>query len=213
MDSSTKTTLAVGAAAGYIVGRTSKEKIALGLLSLATGRALDPMSLVGQGIRKLTASPQFEQFSESVAGILEQQIRSLADSEAEGGPEGETSEADADDGKDAPEEEQDLESSQGEQEVGEPEERETGSAQPSQPGIAGQAKAGRPSAREAGPKNPPAAKAKAMGRKAKAERAARRPGPKNPPAARAMARKAADKKAGAEKGAGKGAPARRNGNG
>lgn len=145
MDSSTRATLAVGVAAGYVVGRTKHEKLALSLLSLVTGRALDPVALIGQGIRKLAETPQFEQFGESLTGVLEQRTRSLLDSE--------------------------------------PDEEETEAPQPSQRRPAGQAKAEKPSARAAGPKNPPAAKAKAMGRKAKAERSARRPGPRKPPAA------------------------------
>jgi hypothetical protein len=203
MDSTTKAILAGGFAAGYVVGRNNKEKLALSLLSLATGRALDPMSLIGQGIRKLAASPQFEQLSESVASALEQRRRTLPDdgTPAEGADAGAGRVEDATDGEDirrAPLEDEETEETD-EQEVQRPRSSRRRPARRKNPGE--------PSAHAAGPKNPPAARAKAMGGKARAERATRRPGPKNPPAARAMARKAANKQAAAET-AGKTAPAR-----
>ncbi|WP_329128931.1 hypothetical protein OG552_01735 [Streptomyces sp. NBC_01476] len=203
MDSSTRAMIAVGVAAGYIVGRNNKEKLALSLLSLATGRALDPMALLGQGIRKLTESPQFEQFSESLTSALEQQTRSLLESEAAGKPEDVEDVEDEEDVEGATDEGDEEEGAGGEEEPGHPDDQAVTPAPPSPPPAAKQTKTAPPSARAAGPKNPPAAKAKALGRKAKAERSARRPGPKNPPAAKAMARKAA-----AEGAAGKEAPAR-----
>jgi hypothetical protein len=66
MDTNTKATLAAGMAAGYVVGRTKKGKLALSLASLVAGRSLDPASLIGQGVRKLAQSPQFGELGAQV---------------------------------------------------------------------------------------------------------------------------------------------------
>jgi len=182
MDASTRAALVVSAAAGYVVGRTKTEKLALGLLSLMTGRALDPTDRIGRGIRNLAENPQIEQFSESLTRALSERTRSLLDSETGG----------------------EQESPEGGGEAGEPDEEEMEAPRPSRPRRAGRAQAAESSAHAAGPRNPPAARAKAMGRKAKAERSARRPGPKNPPAAKA---KALGRKTATERAAGKGSPA------
>lgn len=209
MDSRTRMTVAVGVAAGYVVGRNNKERLALGLLSLVTGRAMDPVSLIGQGLRKLAETPQFEQLSESLTSVLEEQTRSLLEGAAGGETEGEAPAAEADQGEDFPQDE--AEPEEAPPGLGEPAEPDAEDAEPPrtpQPSRAGEEKTEEPSARKVGPRNPGAAKAKAMGSKARAERAARRPGPKNPPAARAVARKAADKRTSAERSAGKGSSAR-----
>lgn len=133
MDSSTRAMIAVGVAAGYIVGRNNKEKLALSLLSLATGRALDPMALLGQGIRKLTESPQFEQFSESLTSALEQQTRSLLESEAAGKPEDVEDVEDEEDVEGATDEGDEEEGAGGEEEPGHPDDQAVTPAPPSPP--------------------------------------------------------------------------------
>lgn len=209
MDSRTRLTLAVGAAAGYAVGRSKKEKVALGLLSLVTGRATDPMSLIGQSIRKFAETPQFEQLSGSLTSVLEQRTRSLLDTEAEGDSRGRASTADADVAGETGDGEYAHEDTPGDDEPKEPQEEKAEPSEPSQIRRARPKKAASTSVHRAGPKNPPAAKAKAVGRKARAERATRRPGPKNPPAAKAMARKAADQQAASRGEPGKKPPADR----
>ncbi len=184
MDSTTRTSLAVGAAAGYIVGRTKRERFAVGLLSLAAGRVLNPGGPVDRGIRKIAGNSRVEHFSESLADALQQRTRSLLEGgEEPGGKEPDAPEAGA----------------------SEPGVEEAGPVRPSRTPRAGPAKAPKSSAHAAGPKNPPAARAEAMGRKAKANRAARKPGPQNPPAARA---EAMGRKGAAGKAAGKGPAAR-----
>lgn len=189
MDSSTRADFAVGVAAGYIAGRTRKDKLALGLLSLATARALDPTARLGQGLKRLAGSTQVEQFSRLLAGSLEQRTRALLDTGDDADPESGTPQAGADEeppDEDAPEEEPEEEAEEADEAPPAPRPRRTGRPQ-----------ARKSSAHAAGPKNPPAARAKAMAQKARAERSSRKPGPKNPPAAKAMARKAASSGSGA----------------
>ncbi|MFD7288809.1 hypothetical protein [Streptomyces sp. NPDC059863] len=184
MDTSTKATLAAGAAAGYVVGRTKNGKIALALLSVVAGRGLDPVSLIGRGVRKLAASPQFGQLGEQVRGellnsgrsalsgvanrrvtslteALQQRTRSLLESEAEEEPEEEPEEDEEADDRSAEAEEYDTE-------------------------------------------EPPPRSRRRPSRSASAEKPTdRKPGPKNPPAKKAMEKKAADRKASKGKASGR----------
>ncbi|MFE4370387.1 hypothetical protein ACFRMN_19505 [Streptomyces sp. NPDC056835] len=187
MDTSTKATLAAGVAAGYVVGRTKNGKLALVLLSAVAGRSLDPLSLIGQGVRKLAESPQFGQLGEQVRGellnsgrsalsgmanrrvtslteALQQRTRSLLESEAEEEPEG---------AEEEPEEDEEAEDRSAEAEEDDTEE-------------------------------PPRRSRRRPSRSASAEKPTdRKPGPKNPPAKKAMEKKAADRKAAKDKASGR----------
>lgn len=70
MDANSKTKFATAVMAGYVLGRTKKGKLALGVLTLAAGRSPDPKALIGQGVRKLTDTPQFEQLEDQVRSEL-----------------------------------------------------------------------------------------------------------------------------------------------
>lgn len=67
MEDSTKVCLAAAVAAGYVLGRTKKGKLALGLASLVVGQQLplNPRELVTLGARKLAENP-------AVAPLMEQ---------------------------------------------------------------------------------------------------------------------------------------------
>ncbi|MFD7090139.1 hypothetical protein [Streptomyces sp. NPDC056730] len=207
MDTSTKATLAAGVAAGYVVGRTKNGKLALGLLSVVAGRSLDPVALIGQGIRKLAESPQFGQLSEQVRGelltsgrsalsgltnrgvasvtdALQQRTRSLLESEADSEAEDEEPDEEFDE-ESAPEEpEEEAEEAEEEEEEEEPPRRPR--RRPTR-----QAPAEKPTDRKPGPKNPPAKKAmekKAADRKAAKDKAPGRSAAKKPPAGRGRRR-------------------------
>ncbi|RYJ29130.1 hypothetical protein CU044_2223 [Streptomyces sp. L-9-10] len=209
MDTSTKATLAAGVAAGYVVGRTKNGKLALGLLSVVAGRSLDPLSLIGQGIRKLAESPQFGQLSEQVRGelltsgrsalsgmtnrgvasvtdALQQRTRSLLESEADSEAEDEEPDEESyeDSAPEEPEEEEEEEEQEEEEEEEEPPRRTR--RRPTR-----QAPAEKPTDRKPGPKNPPAKKAmekKAADRKAAKDKAPGRSAAKKPPAGRGRRR-------------------------
>ncbi|MEU0282506.1 hypothetical protein [Streptomyces sp. NPDC006195] len=211
MDTSTKATLAAGVAAGYVVGRTKNGKLALGLLSVVAGRSLDPLSLIGQGIRKLAESPQFGQLSDQVRGelltsgrsalsgmtnrgvasvtdALQQRTRSLLESEAD-------SEAEDEESDEEPDEEsyEDSASEEPEEEEEEEEEVEEEEEPPrrARRRPTRQAPAEKPTDRKPGPKNPPAKKAmekKAADRKAAKDKAPGRSAAKKPPAGRGRRR-------------------------
>ncbi|MFJ1576722.1 hypothetical protein [Streptomyces sp. NPDC088182] len=212
MDTSTKATLAAGVAAGYVVGRTKNGKLALGLLSVVAGRSLDPLSLIGQGIRKLAESPQFGQLSDQVRGelltsgrsalsgmtnrgvasvtdALQQRTRSLLESEGD-------SEAEDEESDEEPDEESYEDSASEEPEEEEEEEEEVEEEEEEPPRRARrrptrQAPAEKPTDRKPGPKNPPAKKAmekKAADRKAAKDKAPGRSAAKKPPAGRGRRR-------------------------
>lgn len=74
MDNGTKVSLTAALAAGYLLGRTRKGKLAIGLASLVAGRhiPLDPREAVGLGMRKLAENPQFAPLIEQARGeVLE----------------------------------------------------------------------------------------------------------------------------------------------
>ncbi|MEU5208832.1 hypothetical protein [Streptomyces sp. NPDC020742] len=70
METDTKVTLAAALAAGYVLGRTKKGKLAIGVASMVAGQALSPQELIGQGLRKLAATPQAAQLIDQVRGEL-----------------------------------------------------------------------------------------------------------------------------------------------
>jgi hypothetical protein len=198
-----KTTLAAAMLVGYAAGRTKKGKLLLGLLTVAAGRGMDPVAVIGQGVGKLTENPAVAELSEQIRGellgagraalsattsrgvssltdALEQRTDSLLgnDEEAEGDEGDDTSEEDA-----TGEVEDDAyEDEEGDQQEEEPDEEEEPEEQEAP-------EPARPSRRRA---------------VKRAEKPTdRKPGPKNPPAKKAMARKAADRKAAEKKAAGR----------
>ncbi|WP_070195452.1 hypothetical protein [Streptomyces oceani] len=72
MQDSRKAALTAAIAAGYVLGRTRKGKVALTLASIAAGRRLSvsPQDLLTHGVRTLKDSPQFGRLSEQVRGEL-----------------------------------------------------------------------------------------------------------------------------------------------
>ncbi|MFF9482787.1 hypothetical protein [Streptomyces sp. NPDC014733] len=60
MDDCTKVSLAAAVAAGYVLGRTKKGRLAIGLASLIAGRELplNPREAIRLGLRKLAQNPQ-----------------------------------------------------------------------------------------------------------------------------------------------------------
>ncbi|WP_329172364.1 hypothetical protein [Streptomyces sp. NBC_01477] len=210
MDKNTKATLAAAAAAGYVVGRTKKGKLALSVLSLVAGRSLDPMALIGQGVRKLADSPPFDQLGDQIGGqlldsgrsavsgmtsrgvesltsALQERTRSLLDTE-EDADEDEAEADETDEANEADDEEVDEAAEEDEAENGD-EEQDEATGEEEEEEEEEEAEEEEPSK----PRRRPAGK-KAAGRKAPS----RKPGPKNPPARKAVktaaAKKAASKK-------------------
>ncbi|MFI2259205.1 hypothetical protein [Streptomyces tubercidicus] len=70
METDTKVTLAAALAAGYVLGRTKKGKLAIGVASMVAGQALSPRELIGQALRTLAATPQAAQLIDQVRGEL-----------------------------------------------------------------------------------------------------------------------------------------------
>ncbi|GES33685.1 hypothetical protein AB0G60_26935 [Streptomyces angustmyceticus] len=70
METDTKVTLAAALAAGYVLGRTKKGKLAIGVASMVAGQALSPRELIGQALRSLAATPQAAQLMDQVRGEL-----------------------------------------------------------------------------------------------------------------------------------------------
>ncbi|MFI1496093.1 hypothetical protein [Streptomyces platensis] len=70
METDTKVTLAAALAAGYVLGRTKKGKLAIGVASMVAGQTLSPRELIGQVLRKLAATPQAAQLMDQVRGEL-----------------------------------------------------------------------------------------------------------------------------------------------
>ncbi|KRV48648.1 hypothetical protein AQ490_24245 [Wenjunlia vitaminophila] len=68
----TRAAVAAGMAAGYLLGRTKKAKLAIALASFALGRRaqMNPRTMVTEGLRKLGSSPQFGQVKDRVRGEL-----------------------------------------------------------------------------------------------------------------------------------------------
>lgn len=70
METSKKISLTAAVAAGYVLGRTKKGKLAIGLASLVAGQQLplNPRELVSMGARKLAANEQFAPLVKQVRG-------------------------------------------------------------------------------------------------------------------------------------------------
>lgn len=66
MNDSCKTTVLVGVAGGYLLGRTKKARLALTLAALVAGRRLAPQELLKSGARKLADTPQLAGLSDQV---------------------------------------------------------------------------------------------------------------------------------------------------
>ncbi|MFJ9407151.1 hypothetical protein [Streptomyces sp. NPDC101393] len=86
MDTSTKVALTGAIAAGYLLGRTKKGKLAIGLASLLVGQRLPgPQELATEGARKLSQTPQVEQLIEQVRGELMEAARAALSATADRG--------------------------------------------------------------------------------------------------------------------------------
>lgn len=70
MENSTKVSLTAAVAAGYVLGRTKKGKLAIGLASLVAGQQLplNPRDMISMGARKLAENPQVAPLIEQVRG-------------------------------------------------------------------------------------------------------------------------------------------------
>ncbi|MFE4370371.1 histone protein [Streptomyces sp. NPDC056835] len=68
MDESTKVTLAAAVAAGYVLGRTKKGRLALTAVTFLAGRrfGLEPRQLVAEGVRRLGRVPQVAELQEQL---------------------------------------------------------------------------------------------------------------------------------------------------
>ncbi|MER5972695.1 hypothetical protein ABT112_23685 [Streptomyces sp. NPDC002055] len=215
MDDSTKKTLAAAVAAGYVLGRTKKGKLALGLAALAAGSKLNPQELVTQGVRKLAENPQFEQLSQQVRGELLGSGRSALSAAANRGlgsvtdALGQRTRA-LQGGEEAPEEdeEEDAFEDEGEEEEEEEEEEaatDEGEEDEPEPEEQEPRKRRRPTkkSRESEPTDKKAAAKKAPPKKSSPKQA-----PKKAAAKKTSAKKAPAKKTPAKKAATKKAPAR-----
>src|SRR5687768_10905096 len=71
METETKATLAAALAAGYVLGRTKKGKLAIGVASVLAGQGLlSPKELVNRALRMASESPQAAQLVDQVRGEL-----------------------------------------------------------------------------------------------------------------------------------------------
>ncbi|MFJ8675295.1 hypothetical protein [Streptomyces sp. NPDC093589] len=86
METTTKVALTGAIAAGYLLGRTKKGKLAIGLASLLVGQRLPgPQELATEGARKLSQTPQVEQLIEQVRGELMEAARAALSATADRG--------------------------------------------------------------------------------------------------------------------------------
>ncbi|MFE4055995.1 histone protein [Streptomyces sp. NPDC059096] len=97
MDERTKVTLAAAVAAGYVLGRTRKGRLALTAVTYLAGRrfGLEPRQLVAEGVRRLGQVPQVADFQEqlrtegleaarhALTAVVERNLGSLADAISE----------------------------------------------------------------------------------------------------------------------------------
>lgn len=72
MNETNKSALAAALMGGYLLGRTKKGKMAFALATFVAGRrfGLNPRGLAGEGMRRLSESPQFGEVVEQVRGEL-----------------------------------------------------------------------------------------------------------------------------------------------
>ncbi|MCL6298878.1 histone protein [Streptomyces kronopolitis] len=201
METDTKVTLAAALAAGYVLGRTKKGKLAIGVASMVVGQQLSPRELIGQALRRLAATPQAEQLIDQVRGELLESGRAALSATADrslgnlaGALQKRTSalqeplEEEEPDEDEEPAEDEDEEFAEDEEEPsdeedeGEEEEEEDEEEQPSRRRT-GKSSADRARTKKSPGKKPPAKK----------------PPAKKPPAKKAPAKKAASGKPAAKK--------------
>jgi hypothetical protein len=208
MENNTKVSLAAAVAAGYVLGRTKKGKLAIGLASLVAGQQLplNPRDMISMGVRKLAENPQVAPLIEQVRGELltagrtalsaqaNRRLVSVADALQQRTSALQEPPFDEDD-EDREEEPEDDEAYEDEDEEGEPEDdrEEAGEDEEDE-----EPRGRRPAKRPAG------AAAKAPSKKTPPKKApAKKPAAKKPAAKKAAAKKTAAKKAPAKKGAAK----------
>ncbi|MFF8096074.1 hypothetical protein [Streptomyces sp. NPDC016675] len=86
METETKATLGAALAAGYVLGRTKKGKVAVGVASLLAGQGLlTPKKLVTRALRTVAESPQAVQLLGQVRGELMDSARSALSTTADRG--------------------------------------------------------------------------------------------------------------------------------
>ncbi|MEU0226413.1 hypothetical protein ABZ177_18880 [Streptomyces sp. NPDC006284] len=86
METETKATLGAALAAGYVLGRTKKGKVAVGAASLLAGQGLlTPKKLVTRALRTVAESPQAVQLLGQVRGELMDSARSALSTTADRG--------------------------------------------------------------------------------------------------------------------------------
>jgi hypothetical protein len=84
METETKATLAAALAAGYVLGRTKKGKLAIGAASVLAGQGLlSPRELIIRGLRKASESPQAAQLLTQLRGELVDSARSALSATAD----------------------------------------------------------------------------------------------------------------------------------
>ncbi|MEV8566619.1 hypothetical protein AB0436_13750 [Streptomyces sp. NPDC051322] len=202
MENSKKASVAAAVAAGYVLGRTKKGKLALGLASLVAGQQLplNPRELVTLGARKLAENPQVAPLIkqargdvldagraalsatanrrlEAVADALQQRTEALQEPPAD-----EEERDDEEEGEEPEQEEPEHEDEdEDDEEEGEEEEEEEEEERPRR----------RPAKRPAAKKAPAPAK----------KTAAKKPPPKKAAAKKASPKKSATKKSAAKKSA------------
>lgn len=85
MKDTTKAALAAGVAAGYILGRTKKGRLAFAMATFLAGRrlGLDPQQLLAEGAKKLKDAPQVadlgQQVRDELLGAARQALKATAD--------------------------------------------------------------------------------------------------------------------------------------
>ena len=82
MDSTPKTAMVVGAAGGYLLGRTKKGKLALalGLMILARRLGITPQDLVKKGSEQISNVPEFAALGDQVRDELMNAVRTAVTS-------------------------------------------------------------------------------------------------------------------------------------
>ncbi|WP_406419357.1 hypothetical protein [Streptomyces sp. NBC_01614] len=84
METETKATLAAALATGYVLGRTKKGKLAIGVASVLAGQGLlSPKELVSRALRMASESPQAAQLLGQVRGELMDSARAALSATAD----------------------------------------------------------------------------------------------------------------------------------
>ncbi|MFG2222584.1 hypothetical protein [Streptomyces sp. NPDC048644] len=213
MENGTKVSLAAAVVAGYVLGRTKKGKLAIGLASLVAGQQLplSPQEFVSLGARKLAENPQIAPLIEqargevleagrtalsatanrrleAVAEALQQRTNALLEPPAEEDEDEERDEAeDVEEEGEEEEGEEEPDTEEEEEDEGEEEDEEEGEEEPPR----------RPKKRPAGEaKKTPAKKKpaeKTAAKKAAAKKPAKKAAAKKPPSKKAAAKKSSNR--------------------